>query len=76
MLEEGTLHLSGIALLAPHLDKLGARVRVNVLMRARHRSKRETKELIAELAPRPDVPWTMRKLPQKKPREPKSVNVR
>jgi hypothetical protein len=63
MLAENLLHLSGIALLAPHLT---AENRDAILARARHRSKREIKELVAELSPRPDIPARMRKLPEKR----------
>jgi len=61
MLTDGRLHLSGIASLASHLTPEN---RDAVLARAAHKSKREIEELIAELAPRPDVPSVMRKLPQ------------
>ena len=60
MLRDGRLHLSGIALLAPHLD---AQNREQVLARACHLSKRQIEELVAELSPRPDVPTLVRKLP-------------
>jgi hypothetical protein len=60
-LASGELHLSGAALLAPHLT-VGNRERV--LARAAHKSKRQIEELVAELAPRPDVPPTIRKLPE------------
>jgi hypothetical protein len=59
-LAEGKLHLSGIALLAPHLT---IENREAVLARAFHRSKRQIELLVAELSPRPDVPAVMRKLP-------------
>ena len=62
LLEDGRLHLTGIALLAPHLTKEN---RDLLLKRATHRSKRQVQELIAEIAPRPDVPAVMRKLPQR-----------
>jgi hypothetical protein len=62
LLAEGRLHLSGIALLAPHLADEN---RDALLARASHRSKREIKELVAELAPRPDVPARMRRLPDR-----------
>ena len=60
MLADGRIHLSGIAKLVPHLtqDNVGV-----VLERATHKSKREIEELIAELAPRPDAPAVIRKLP-------------
>jgi 5-methylcytosine-specific restriction endonuclease McrA len=60
MLADGRLHLSGAARLAPHLrDSNGA----EVLARAAHRSKRAIEELVAGLAPRPDAPSSMRRLP-------------
>ena len=61
MLGDGRLHLSAIAKLAPHLTVAN---RDAVLARAAHRSKRDIEDLVAELAPRPDVPASMRKLPQ------------
>jgi hypothetical protein len=64
MLADGRLHLSGIAKLAPHLTDEN---RDEVLRRACHRSKREIEVLLAELFPRPDVPTTVRKLPERRP---------
>src|SRR5262249_42600228 len=46
LLAEGKLHLTGIALLAPHLT---AENRDAVLARASHRSKRQIEQLVAEL---------------------------
>jgi 5-methylcytosine-specific restriction endonuclease McrA len=60
MLADGRLHLSAIAALAPHLTEAN---RERVLGRAVHKSKRQIQELIAELAPRPDVKSAIRKLP-------------
>ena len=60
MLEEGRLHLSGIAKIAPLLTEAN---RETLLARAVHKSKRQIEELVAELSPKPDVPTTMRKLP-------------
>lgn len=62
MLGDGRLHLSAIALLAPHLT---AENRDALLGRATHRSKRQVEELIAEVAPREDAPALMRKLPER-----------
>ena len=62
MLADGRLHLSGIARLAPHLTPEN---RDSLLARAVHKTKRQVLELIAELAPRPDVPGVMRKLPDR-----------
>jgi 5-methylcytosine-specific restriction endonuclease McrA len=60
MLADGRLHLSGIAKLAPHLTRENED---SLLSRAVHKSKRQIEELLAELAPRPDVPSVLRKLP-------------
>jgi len=60
MLADGRLHLSAIAKLAPHLTDGNAEA---LLQRAAHKSKREVEVLVAEVAPRPDVPSRMRKLP-------------
>jgi len=60
MLADGRVHLTGIALLAPHLTPEN---RDALLERATHRTKREIEELLAEIAPRPDVPPSIRKLP-------------
>ena len=63
MLGDGRLHLSGIALLAPHPTREN---RERPLRRATHRSKRQIEELIAEVAPREDVPALMRRLPERR----------
>ena len=63
MLSDGRLHLSAIALLAPHLT---AENRETLLRRAAHRSKRKIEELIAEVAPRKDAPSLMRRLPERR----------
>ena len=61
MLGDGRLHLTGIALVLPLLT---AENRDTLLKQATHRSKRQIKELIAQLSPRPDAPCVMRKLPE------------
>jgi hypothetical protein len=63
MLADGRLHLTSIAKLAPHLTREN---REGLLERATHRSKRQIEEQIAEIAPRPDVPAMVRKLPERK----------
>lgn len=60
MLADGKLHLSAIAKLAPHLREQDGE---ELLARAAHRSKREIAIIVAGLAPRPDVPSSMRRLP-------------
>src|SRR5260221_8688952 len=63
MLSDGRLHLTAIGLLAPHLTREN---RDRLLARATHKSKRQIEELIAEVAPRPDVAATVRKLPARR----------
>jgi hypothetical protein len=62
MLADGRLHLTAIGMLAPHLTREN---RDGILERATHRSKRQLEELIAEIAPRPDVPAVVRKLSER-----------
>jgi 5-methylcytosine-specific restriction endonuclease McrA len=61
MVECGELHLGAIHLLARHLT---AGNHVEVLERAKHKSCREVEGLVAELAPRADVPSRIRALPE------------
>ncbi len=63
-LRAGRLHLSGLARLVPLLTADNAAV---LIERAKHLTTRQVESLVAELAPRPDVPATMRKLPQSRP---------
>ena len=60
LLADGSLNLSTVRLLAPHLrpDNFAALVAL-----AKGRSKREVEALVARLAPRPDVAASVRKLP-------------
>lgn len=53
ILESAAIHLTGIVLLSPHLTDEN---HAELLERARFRTKREIQKLIAEVAPRPDVP--------------------
>ncbi len=63
MLADGRLHLSAIGRLAPHLAEAN---REAVLGRAANRSQREIEELVAELAPRPNLAAKVRKLPARR----------
>jgi 5-methylcytosine-specific restriction endonuclease McrA len=63
MLADGRLHLTAITRLAPYLTPEN---RDGLLERATYRSKRQVLELIAEIAPRPDVPAVLRKLPERR----------
>ena len=60
LLEKNELHLSAIKLLAPYLTQAN---HAQVLERARCKSKRAVELIVAELAPKPDVPSVVRKLP-------------
>ena len=60
MLERGEVNLTTVRLLGPLLTTRNHR---EVLRSARGLSKRKVEELIARLAPAPDVPTTIRKLP-------------
>jgi hypothetical protein len=62
LLADGRLHLTAIAKLAPHLTREN---RDGLLERATHRSKRQIEKQIAEIAPRPDVPAVVRRLPER-----------
>ena len=63
-LAAGRVHLSGLNLLSPHLeeDNVG-----ELLERAAGRSKREIEAIVAEIAPRPDVTASIRRLPRPRP---------
>ncbi len=72
MLADGRLHLTGIALLAPHLTLEN---RDALLERATHRTKRQIEVLTAELEPQPDAPAVMRKLPARPVLRPDGVGA-
>jgi hypothetical protein len=60
LLASGSLSLTSVRLLAPHLT---AENHQSVLAKARDKRRREIEALVAELAPRPDLPSTVRKVP-------------
>lgn len=60
MLSDGSVNLTTVRLLAPHLT---AENHVGVLTAAKHLRKQQVQELVASLRPQPPVPSTMRKLP-------------
>ena len=64
MLASGAMSLTSVRLLGKHLT---AENHQAVLARACGRSRREIEVLVAELAPRPDVPTSVRKLPTPTP---------
>jgi 5-methylcytosine-specific restriction endonuclease McrA len=61
LLATNRIHLSAVAKLAQHLTEENA---ADILTRASGRTKREILELVAELAPRPDAPEVVRRLPR------------
>ena len=63
MLDDGRLHLSGITVLAPYLTDTNCE---ELLARATHKTKRELLVLVAEIAPKPDVLPSIRKLPKRR----------
>jgi len=64
LLADGSLNLSTVRLLAPHLRPDNFETLVAL---AKGRSKREVEALVARLAPRPDVAASVRKLPASPP---------
>jgi hypothetical protein len=56
MLEEGSIHITGIKLLGPHLTPAN---HCAVLAEARYKSKLAISEIVARLRPQPDVPTTI-----------------
>jgi hypothetical protein len=59
MLAEGSVNLTAVRLLAPHLTPSNYR---EVLDSARGKRKPEVEEIVATLSPRPDVPASVRRL--------------
>jgi hypothetical protein len=62
-LREGALTLTAVRLLGPHLTQSNCD---NVLDAASHQSKGAVEELVARLAARPDVPSSVRKVPERR----------
>jgi len=60
-LEDGSVTLTAVRLLAPHLTAENHR---EVLVSARHKAKAEIERLVASLHPKPAVPAVIRKLPE------------
>jgi len=60
-LADGSVHLTAVVLLAPHLTPANHR---ELLTAAMHKTKREVDELVAALRPRPPVPSAIRKRPE------------
>ena len=65
MLHDGRLHLSAIILLAPRLQSNNFE---QLVAMASNKSKRQLQQSLADLNPKPDVPPSIRKLPESKQR--------
>ncbi len=63
-LRRGEVHLAGVSVLATHLTKEN---HVELLERARHKTRNAIEEIVADLAPKPDAPSLVRKLPEPVP---------
>ncbi|HLA25176.1 MAG TPA: hypothetical protein VJ206_07265 [bacterium] len=63
MLADGSVTLTTVRLLAPHLTSAN---HDDLLASARHRSKRQVEELVAQLHPQPPTPSSIRRLPMPK----------
>jgi hypothetical protein len=63
LLADGSVTLTAVTLLAPHLTPANHR---DVLNAARHKSKRDLEQLVARLRPQPAVPATVRRVPASK----------
>ncbi len=59
----GELHVTGVRLLAPHLTQAN---HLELLERARHKTRRQIDELVANLAPQADAPTLVRRVPKPK----------
>jgi hypothetical protein len=62
LVEGGDIHLAGIQRLAAHLTEENHK---DVLLRARRKSVRDIERLVAELCPKPDIPSSLRKMPER-----------
>ena len=72
MLGKGDVSLTAVRLLAPHLTAENHR---QVLESARGRGKADVEEIVARLAPRPDVVASLRKIPAARAVEPDSPSA-
>ena len=63
MVARGEIHLSGIHRLKAHLTPENHE---RVLAQAKHKTIRQVEQLVAQLVPRPDVPSTVRALPERR----------
>jgi len=67
MIEDGRLTLTAASKLGPHLTAENAE---GLLGRAVHGTRRQVEALVAEVAPKPDAPSSIRRLPEPRPPAP------
>ncbi|MEE9280244.1 MAG: hypothetical protein V3V67_08740 [Myxococcota bacterium] len=60
-LRRGEIHLAGLSVLATHLSGDN---HLELLERARHKTRNAIEEIVADLAPKPDAPSLVRELPE------------
>ncbi|MEE9282099.1 MAG: hypothetical protein V3V67_18185 [Myxococcota bacterium] len=60
-LRRGEIHLAGVSVLATHLTKEN---HVELLDQARHKTRNASEAIVADLAPKPDAPEIVRRLPE------------
>ncbi len=60
-LRRGEIHLAGVSVLATHLTEEN---HTELLDRALHKTRNAIEEIVADLAPKPDAPSLVRKLPE------------
>jgi len=60
LIDDGSVNVTTVGLLAPELTPEN---HVDLLEAARHKSKRQVQELVAQLRPQPSVPSSVRRLP-------------
>ncbi len=65
LLEAGAITLTTVTLLRPHLTTEN---HVQVLEEARHKCKHDVEVMVARLQPQPDVPTSVRKVAERRPR--------
>jgi len=67
LLVDGAVNLTTLSLLARHLTDANHEA---LLAEASYKSRRDVEKLVARISPKPDVPSTVRRMPEKKPDAP------
>ena len=72
LLADGSVTITTVGLLSPHLTPANHR---GLLESARHRSKRQVEDLVAQLRPLPPIPSIIRRLPLRRHRSSRAETV-